>query len=191
MKLLRKEEDRELVRLYKLGNSRAIDVLLQRHQSEIYQRIYEVMRNDATSKDILQESFIKILRSLNNNSYNEEGKFLPWAVTIAKNLCMDDKRKRKRHPVYNCSHEILIRQKHTKFDMPCRLSEAELKNRVNRILDRLPEPQRSVIKYRHYEDMSFKEISILTGTNVNTLLGRMTIGMKKLSRLAGSKQSYF
>jgi RNA polymerase sigma factor (sigma-70 family) len=191
MKLLRKEDDHELIRLYKLGNSRAIDVLLQRHQSEIYQRIYEVMRNDAISKDVLQESFIKILRSLNNNSYNEEGKFLPWAVTIAKNLCMDDKRKRKRRPVYNCSHEILIRQKHTRFDMSCRLSEAELRNRVNRILDRLPEPQRSVIKYRHYEDMSFKEISILTGTNVNTLLGRMTMGMKKLSRLAGSRQSYF
>lgn len=191
MKRLRLTEDHELIRLYKLGNSRAINVLFQRHQPELYQRIYEVMRNDAISKDLLQESFIRILRSINNNNYNEEGKFLPWAVTIAKNLCMDDKRKRKRHPVYNCSNEVLVHQKHLNFSMSCRLSEIELREKLNRILDRLPESHRSVIKYRHYEDMSFKEISALTGTKVNTLLGRMNIGMKKLTRLAGKKNSFF
>lgn len=191
MKLLKLAEDSELIRLYKLGNDRAINVLLQRHQAEIYQRIYEVMRNDAASKDILQESFIKILRSLESSNYNEEGKFLPWAVTIAKNLCMDDKRKTKRRPVYNYSPEVFNHQKQISFSMPCRLSELELRNKINRILDRLPEPHRTVIKYRHYEDMSFKEISSLTGTNVNTLLGRMSIGMKKLARLAGNKKLYY
>lgn len=191
MKRLKLTEDHELIRLYKLGNNRAINVLFQRHQLEIYQRIFEVIHNDAVSKDILQESFIKILRSLDNDNYNEEGKFLAWAVTIAKNLCMDDKRKRKRNPVYHCSNEILIHQKHTSFNMPCRLSEAEIKNKLNRILERLPESQRSVIKYRHYDEMSFKEISSLTGTKVNTLLGRVNIGMRKLARLAGNKQSYF
>lgn len=191
MKRLKLTEDHELIRLYKLGNNRAINVLFQRHQLEIYQRIFEVMHNDAVSKDILQESFIKILRSLDNDNYNEEGKFLAWAVTIAKNICMDDKRKRKRYPVYSCSNEILIHQKHTSFNMPCRFSETEIKNKLNRILDRLPESQRSVIKYRHYEEMSFKEISSLTGTKVNTLLGRVNIGMRKLAQLAGNKQSYF
>jgi RNA polymerase sigma-70 factor, ECF subfamily len=55
----------------------------------------------------------------------------------------------------------------------------------------LPDVQRTVIRYRHYEEMSFKEISSVMGTNVNTTMGRMRYGLKSLNRTICNNRSTF
>lgn len=175
--------DRDLVKSYIEGNELAFNVLVKRHRKEIYQRIYFIVRDKVVAEDILQDTFIRIVRSIQGRGYNEEGRFLPWAVTVARNLCLDYKRKTKgsRFLSYDLLQSDLSSREST--SIKCRISENQLQQQIELILNKLPEVQRDVIKYRHYEEMSFKEISSAMGTNVNTTMGRMRYGLKTLNRI--------
>jgi RNA polymerase sigma-70 factor (ECF subfamily) len=175
--------DRDLVKSYIEGNELAFNVLVKRHRKEIYQRIYFIVRDKVVAEDILQDTFIRIVRSIQGRGYNEEGRFLPWAVTVARNLCLDYKRKTKgsRFLSYDLLQSDLSSREST--SIKCRISENQLHQQIELILNKLPEVQRDVIKYRHYEEMSFKEISSAMGTNVNTIMGRMRYGLKTLNRI--------
>ena len=175
--------DRDLVKSYIEGNELAFNVLVKRHRKEIYQRIYFIVRDKVVAEDILQDTFIRIVRSIQGRGYNEEGRFLPWAVTVARNLCLDYKRKTKgsRFLSYDLLQSDLSSREST--SIKCRISENQLHQQIELILNKLPEVQRDVIKYRHYEEMSFKEISSAMGTNVNTTMGRMRYGLKTLNRI--------
>lgn len=73
----------------------------------------------------------------------------------------------------------------------CRISEKQLQQQIDFILSQLPQVQRDVIKYRHFEEMSFKEIAMTMGTTVNTTTGRMRYALSKLNKLIGNNRSYF
>lgn len=184
-------EDYELIRYYKNGFDAAFEVLVRRHRREIFQRIYLIVKDKMIAEDILQDSLIKIVRSIREDVYNEGGKFLPWALTVARNLCLDYKRKEKS-PKHFCYHvpvpENFSRQS-TMFK--CRISERQLQQQVEFILNQLPQVQRDVIKYRHFEEMSFKEIASTMGTTVNTTTGRMRYALLKLNKLIADNRSYF
>lgn len=184
-------EDLELIKYYKEGNEFAFDVLVRRHKKEIFQRIYLIIKDKTIAEDILQDTFIKIVRSIKTDVYNEDGKFLPWAITVARNLCLDYKR-RERRPKYLCCHvpmpENFSKQSTT---IKCRISEKQLQQQIEYILNQLPQAQKEVIKYRHFEEMSFKEIATAMGTSVNTTTGRMRYALLNLSKLIGDNRSCF
>jgi len=90
---LSKQEDKQLVSLYIEGQEKAFEVLLNRHKNKIYNYIFMKIRDEALSQDIFQETFIKVIKTLKKGAYNEEGKFLPWAMRIAHNLMIDHFRK--------------------------------------------------------------------------------------------------
>ena len=175
--------DQDLVKAYIEGNELAFSVLVKRHRKEIYQRIYFIVRDKVVAEDILQDTFIRIVRSIQGRSYNEEGRFLPWAITVARNLCLDHKRRTKgpRFLSYDLLRSDFSSGEST--SIKCRISENQLQQQIEFILNQLPEVQRDVIKYRHYEEMSFKEISFAMGTNVNTTMGRMRYGLKTLNKI--------
>lgn len=183
--------DRELVKFYMDGNESAFNVLVNRHRKEIYQRIYFIIRDKMIAEDILQDTFIRIVRSIRAGGYNEEGRFLPWAITVARNLCLDYKR-RAKCPKFLCD-DLFVPEFYSKQSttIKCRMSESQLQQQIENILNQLPESQREVIKYRHYEDMSFKEISMAMGTNVNTTMGRMRYGLQNLNRIIGSNRENY
>ena len=176
-------DDQELVKVYLEGNELAFNVLVKRHRKEIYQRIYFIVRDKVVAEDILQDTLIRVVRSIQGRSYNEEGRFLPWAMTVARNLCLDYKRKTKgpRFLSYDLFQSEFSSRQST--SMKCRISENQLQEQIELILNQLPEAQRAVIKYRHYEEMSFKQISSAMGTNVNTTMGRMRYGLRTLNKI--------
>ena len=88
-----KIDDRELISLYLGGDEKAFEALLMRHKERIYRFIYMKIRDNALSQDIFQDTFIKVVNTLKAGNYNEEGKFLPWAMRIAHNLVIDHFRK--------------------------------------------------------------------------------------------------
>jgi RNA polymerase sigma-70 factor (ECF subfamily) len=188
---LKKADDHELIKDYTEGNELAFDVLINRHRNEIYKRIYLIVRDRTMAEDILQDSFIRMMRSIRSRTYNEDGKFLPWALTIARNICIDYKRKnmRSKNLFYKVSIPDNFSQQTT--TIKCRLSQRQLQQQVELILNKLPEVQRTVIQYRHFEQMSFKEISQAMGTNMNTTMGRMRYGLKSLNKIIGNNRSIF
>jgi RNA polymerase sigma-70 factor (ECF subfamily) len=85
--------DQELVRAYINGNANALSSLVERYKDKIFTSIYLLVKDKYLAEDIFQEAFVKIINTLKLGAYNEEGKFLPWAMRISHNLVIDHFRK--------------------------------------------------------------------------------------------------
>ena len=89
--------DNDLVRLFQNGDELALEALIARYKDKIFSTIFYLVKDRHLAEDLFQEVFIKIIDKLRINSYNEEGKFLHWALRISHNLCVDHFRKEKRN----------------------------------------------------------------------------------------------
>lgn len=90
--------DSQLISQYKNGNEEAFATLVNRHKKKIYTTIYMIVRDQYLAEDLMQEVFVKVVKTVKSGRYNEEGKFLPWVSRIAHNLAIDNFRKAKRYP---------------------------------------------------------------------------------------------
>lgn len=177
--------DQELIHLYLNGNEACLETLVKRHKKSIYTTIYLLVRDRALAEDIFQETFIKIINTLRNGNYNEEGKFLPWAARVARNLTIDYIRKMKRDVTITDSEgndifSYLRIAEESKEDLIIR-QQTEL--RVKELVKKLPEEQRQVLIMRHWGDMSFQEIADATGVSINTALGRMRYALNNIRKM--------
>ena len=190
MKTLNPLTDTQLVRAFQDGNTDALEVLVSRYKDKIYTSILYLVKDKYLAEDLFQDVFIKVIDTLRNNRYSEEGKFLPWALRIAHNLCVDHFRKVKRTPTIRNSEDKDIFEVLNFADDSAETSmiKRQSHSRVREMLERLPEDQREVIILRHYADMSFKEIAAATGCSINTALGRMRYGLINLRKLMIQKQ---
>src|SRR6478672_12813181 len=100
--------DALLVKNYIAGDENALAVLINRHQSKIYGFIYSKLADRDVADDVFQDTFMKVIKTLKSNSYNEEGKFLPWVMRIAHNLIVDHYRKNKKMPMFRETEEFSI-----------------------------------------------------------------------------------
>lgn len=176
--------DSQLVSLYQTGNEEAFEMLLLRHKSRIYTAIYLIVKDRYVAEDLLQETFIKVVNTINSGRYNEEGKFLPWLSRVAHNLAIDYFRKRKRYP------EIVLEDGSRLFNSLDFAEESfesaqvckETKTRLRDLIKELPEEQKHVLIMRHYLQMSFQEIAERTDVSINTALGRMRYALINLRK---------
>jgi RNA polymerase sigma-70 factor (ECF subfamily) len=192
MKLL---SDNELVKLYMNGNEESLSVLVKRHKRRIFSYIYLITRNKALTEDVFQETFFKVIQTLKKQQYNEEGKFLPWILRIAKNLIIDHFRKVKKMPtistIYNDEGEetsifdIIPEESNTSKNTE---ETQHFKETIRSIVNDLPQDQKEVVIMRTYYDMSFKEISEMTNVSINTSLGRMRYALINLKKMLEEKK---
>jgi RNA polymerase sigma-70 factor (ECF subfamily) len=142
------------------------------------------------AEDLFQDMFIKVIDTIRGNRYTEEGKFLPWAMRIAHNLCVDHFRRVKRTPTIKTSdnHDIFEVLNFSNENAEEKMMKNQSYDRIRRMLDLLPEEQREVIILRHYADLSFKEIASLTNCSINTALGRMRYGLINMRKMMTEKQ---
>jgi RNA polymerase sigma-70 factor (ECF subfamily) len=182
--------DNQLIKSFQEGNGNALEVLINRHKDKIFTSINILVKDKYLAEDLFQDVFIKIIDTLRNNRYNEEGKFLPWAMRIAHNLCVDHFRKVKRSPkIMTSDDRDIFEVINVVEDGADRgMIKSESHEKVRQILDLLPEEQREVIVLRHYADLSFKEISIMTNCSINTALGRMRYGLLNMRKIMAEKQ---
>lgn len=178
-------EDRDLVRSYLNGNERALGILIQRHKRRVFTAIYMFVKDTYLAEDLFQDTFIKVVKKLRSGKYKEEGKFLPWVLRIANNLCIDNYRKMKRRPsVINPEgYDIFEVLNFADDNAEDTIIKREKAVYVKHLVDQLSPEQKEVVILRHYADLSFKEIAKLTNVSINTSLGRMRyalINMRKL-----------
>lgn len=193
MKTFTTFSDQELIHLYITGEVDALSSLVQRHKDKIYTSIYLMVKDHYLAEDIFQDTFIKIIDSINNKKYTEDGKFLPWALRIAHNLCVDHFRKLKRIPTIktNGGHDIFEILNFSEPGFEEKMIQHQSHDRVRKLLEGLPDDQREVIIMRHYADLSFKEIAQLTNCSINTALGRMRYGLFNLRKMMTERQMAF
>ncbi|PWB25523.1 RNA polymerase sigma factor [Flavobacterium sp. HTF] len=182
--------DALLVRNYVEGNENALATLIKRHESKIYGFIYSKISDRDISNDIFQDTFIKVIKTLKSNSYNEEGKFLPWVMRISHNLIVDHFRKTKKMPMYRETEEFSIFSIMSDDSMTIenKMIFDQVEVDLKKIIEELPDDQKEVLVMRMYQDMSFKEISEITGVSINTALGRMRYALMNLRKIIEKNQ---
>lgn len=186
---LKRLEDNELVSLYIKGDEKAFETLLLRHKDKIYNYIFSKVRSNDLAGDIFQDTFVKIVKTLKKGNYNEEGKFLPWAMRIAHNLIIDHFRKSNkvrmisesssRKEDFNIFNILELPQENAQ-DI---LTKQELESQMVKLIDYLPESQQKILRMRIFQEMSFKDIADKEDISINTALGRMRyalINMRKI-----------
>ncbi|XZF13732.1 sigma-70 family RNA polymerase sigma factor [Chitinophagaceae bacterium MMS25-I14] len=182
--------DAELIHAFIKGNEQAIEILVHRYKDKIYTAIFMLVKDKFMAEDLFQETFLKMIRTIRDGRYSEQGKFLPWAIRVAHNLCMDHfRRVRVLLPVVTeDGRDISALLPYAAECAEDALERRQTHEGVRQLIEKLPEEQREVIILRMYGDLSFKEISDITGVSINTSLGRMRYALINLRRLIAENQ---
>lgn len=182
MRSLLSLSDSELIHQLYAGQEKAFDALLSRYEKDIRNVIHHHVKDRLTTEDLSQDAFLKIYTSLKKGKYNEQGKFLPWALRIARNLCMDHLRKATQMPVWsNVPYDDSLSTP-VSHNAEYKLTMRQQEQHLSAFINRLPDDQKKVVYYRYFEELSFKEIAALMNTSVNTSLGRMRYGLAHLRK---------
>ena len=182
--------DQELVTRFLDGDKGSLDALILRHKNRVYTYILLIVRKQALAEDIFQETFIKVIKSLQEGKYKDNGKFLSWVMRIAHNLIIDHFRKEKQmNMVSNDDYEtgVFNSKKFSDDTVEDIMVFDQICTDVRALIDELPEDQKEVVLLRHYGGLSFKEIAEQTNVSINTALGRMRYALINLRKIINDK----
>ena len=182
--------DQELVKRFIEGDQLGIEVLINRHKTKVYTYIVLIVKNQQLAEDIFQDTFIKVIRSLKEGKYKDNGKFVSWVIRIAHNLTIDHYRKEKQINTFSNDDfeaDIFNSKKLADGNIEDILVEDQIVREVKLLIEELPEDQKQVILLRHYGGLSFKEIAEQTNVSINTALGRMRYALINLRKLIDQK----
>lgn len=184
-----KVSDQELIGSYLSGNEASLTELVLRHQEKVTAYVYSQIRDRHLAQDIIQETFLKVVKTLKRGDYKEEGKFAQWLMRIAHNLVIDYFRRQKRFPVVENSEEFDIFERLwlKEHSVEEQIIYNQIIKDVARLIHYLPEEQREVVHMRLYENLSFKEIAEQTNVSINTALGRMRYALINLRKIIKQK----
>ncbi len=190
MDSLHLKQDGELVSEYIKGNEFCLSILIKRHQQRIFGYILSKTANRDLADDIFQNTFIKIINTLKKGKYNEEGKFLPWALRIAHNLTMDYYRDKKRKNTKYATedYDVLDFIGLEDANIEDKIEQEQTLRKIVSLIATLPEDQQEVLRMRIFMGLSFKEIADQTHVSINTSLGRMRYALINLRRIIEEKE---
>ncbi len=178
--------DYELVQEFVNGRQSSIEILINRHKNRVFTYIMLIVKNEQLAEDIFQDTFIKVIHSLQDGKYKDNGRFLSWVIRIAHNLIIDHFRKEKQlNTLSNDDFEMDIfnSRKMSDKNVEDNLIEEQIHLDIRKLIEELPEDQKEVILLRHYGGLSFKEIADQTNVSINTALGRMRYALINLRKL--------
>jgi RNA polymerase sigma-70 factor (ECF subfamily) len=190
MRDLRKLTDELLVKGYMSGNSKCIDVLIDRHKNKIFTYILVSVKNRELAEDIFQDTIVKVIHSLKAGRYSENGKFSSWVMRIGHNLIIDHYRKEKHLATVsndNYEFDLLNNPKFSAGSVEDAIVYDQVLRDVSKLVSLLPEAQKKVVELRHYKGLSFKDIAEELGVSINTALGRMRYAIINLRKIAAEK----
>lgn len=181
--------DQQLIKNYRNGNEACFEMLLNRYKSKVFTTIYLIVNDRYIAEDIFQETFIKVIKTLKSEKYTEEGKYLPWVITIARNLAIDYFRRNQKMPKITGAGGDDIFKSLPIFDdnREDQIIQNQNDQKVRDLIKLLPQEQQEVLILRHYADLSFKEISEITQVSINTALGRMRYALHNLRKIIEEK----
>lgn len=150
--------------------------------------------DEELANDIFQDTFMKIIVSLKEGKYNDDGKFILWAKRIAHNLIIDHYRLKSKHIMV--SETTYDAEDFSIFDLigdkeeniEDRLVTKQIYDDLMKMVVYLPENQQEVIKLRFFDGLSFKEIAEHTNTSINTTLGRVRYALINMRKIMEENQ---
>jgi RNA polymerase sigma-70 factor (ECF subfamily) len=159
------DPDAALMKRVTQGDQRAFEELVEKYKQPVFNMIYRTLPDAAEAEDLAQTVFVQVYKAA--AKYRVEAKFSTWLFTIARNLCLNELRRRSRHPaqsldaVTNPEDDGPGRQFEDVRNVgaPDRLIQEELVAKVSEVLKDLPENQRTAILLYQEQEKSYEEIA--------------------------------
>ncbi len=182
--------DRELLNSYLQGNKSAISTLIDKYNRRVRDYLRMMVKDDDVADDIAQETFIKVIKVIDEGRYVDNGKFLSWVLRIAHNRALDYFRAQKSNNSVNESsagYNVLGTLRYAENSIEDNIISDQTDQSIRDLVELLPEEQREVVMLRYYSDLSFKDIAEQTGVSINTALGRMRYALINLRKMIKEK----
>jgi RNA polymerase sigma-70 factor, ECF subfamily len=147
------------------GDMSAFEVLVEKYKQPVMNLIYRSLPDAAEAEDLAQNVFVQVFKSAHR--YRDTARFSTWLFTIARNLCLNEIRRRSRHPAESLDLEHPENEDQPfrqfedlrAFSPPDALLQGELERKIEEILAQLPENQRIALLLCRQEDVSYEEIA--------------------------------
>jgi len=181
------EEDRELIVMCAGGDEGAFTILYHRYKDRVLNYFYRFFGTQEQAEELMQETFVRVWRGA-PGFHGKGASFRTWLYTISHNLAISQLRKR-HYLSLPLNEKPGVEQLKVANEIPLerQLIKREEQEIVKRCLLRLPPRQREVIVLRHYEDLTFREISDVVDCPVGTAKTRFHYGIKRLYKLLRSE----
>jgi len=183
--------DQQLLDSYLSGEKSAISKLIEKHRKRVCDYIVMMVKDRDVADDIFQETFIKVVRVIDEGRYVDNGKFVSWVLRIAHNQVIDYFRQSKQMnnvSESDAGYDLLNSRNFADNNVEDKMVEEQIAKDLRRLIECLPDEQRDVVKMRYFSNMSFKEIADSTDVSINTALGRMRYALINLRKIIKDKQ---
>lgn len=164
--------DAALMLHVKRGDRAAFGELVGKYQQPLFNFISRYLRDEAEAEDLAQNVFLQVYKS--RQRYQQTAKFSTWLFTIARNLCLNEIRRRSRHPAESldeshAEHEDQPQRQYEDKSSPLpvdQLLHGELQGKIEAALADLPEAQRTAILLCRQDELSYEEIAKVLGCSL-------------------------
>ena len=159
------DPDAALMLRVKRGDRAAFAALVEKYRQPLLNFIFRTLRDETEAEDLAQTVFLQVYKS--RDRYERTAKFSTWLFTIARNLCLNELRRRSRHPAESieeahAEHDDQPRQQYedkAHIAAPEKLLHGELAQKIEEALAALPENQRTAILLCRQDELSYEEIA--------------------------------
>ena len=182
------DEDVQLMLKFKTGDNSSFEAILDKYHSPLINFFYRFVGDKIEAEDLAQEAFLRIYRSRHN--YKPKAKLSTWIYCIAKNIALNELRRRATHRAASLEEtidaedsEIKIQFADTTQNLPSQeLEKKELENIIKKAIDSLPIHQKTAIILRRFEEFSYEEIAQIMKCSISavkSLLNRAKENLKE------------
>ncbi|MCL4547457.1 MAG: sigma-70 family RNA polymerase sigma factor [Bacteroidetes bacterium] len=181
--------DEELIKEFQDSNTLgAYEILVKRYKDPLMNFVYRFVGDRDVCTDVVQDTMIKFY--LNKDSYRSFAKFSTWIYTIAGNLAKNELKRRRRRSILSLNNdddEKTPQIEDKSFLAPDRAADSEIKNEmIQKALLKVKPVYREVVVLRDIQDLSYEEISEITGLAIGTVKSRINRGRAQLQKLLKS-----
>lgn len=186
------QSDEELMEIFcKTQNEHFLEQLIERYEYELYHYLKNFLGDAQLAEDVFQATFLQIY--LKNAQFEIGRKFRPWLYMVATNQAIDHQRRNKRHLHASLEKGIqfagedlegisLLEILPGNVPSPDKIFEAEeQRQRIQELVQRLPEPLRQVLLLVYYEGIKYREVAEILNIPVGTVKSRLHTAIKKLA----------
>jgi RNA polymerase sigma-70 factor, ECF subfamily len=174
-------DDRTLVRACLGGSREAFDVIVERHQRQVYQLCYRFAGNHEDASDLAQDVFIRAYRGL--HSFKGQAAFSTWLYRIAVNVCLNRVGSRaQKWTTLDVDHADVREER-----ADARILRGERAAAVRAAIARLPKKQRAALILRVYHDLPHDQIAAIVGTSVGAVKANFFHALANLKKLLSTK----
>jgi RNA polymerase sigma-70 factor, ECF subfamily len=182
------DPDAELMLRVKRGDRTAFETLVETYKQPVMNLVFRTVHDLTEAEDLTQRVFVQVFKSAHR--YEASAKFVTWLFTIARNLCLNELRRRARHPADSLDEPLSEQddqpsrqlEDRATFSPPDALLQRELTEKIEEALARLPENQRTAILLCRQGELSYEEIAAIVGGSVSATKSLIHRGRETLKQ---------